>query len=373
MTIEFTCSGCKASLRLPDEMGGLRGQCVQCGAVLDIPSATEHYWPPGAKPVTAARAALRIPPVPPPPPSYRPSQDSDQSSARPAALRDTTSISVAQTTTIPIPPLAAASQAGNPHGGAAGKSSARLRPLVIPDRQDSHGIPDRHDSNGAAHARHSHVRSSLCDLLARTWAIFTTNWRLLVGLGLLECFGAGLVTFAVVFFLHALSPLTQALIIQAVLVWLMIGAVGLTLRIARGRRPSLATLLDGIPFYLSGLTTWAICFVPLALVALLCSRWDVLPIVTANVFLWVGTIVGFMIWIPSLLVLVDQEVNPIKALQLALEYTARNAAQSLGLTAISLGILVAAAIPAGLGLPVALPFVLVSCSVAYLRDRATRR
>ena len=56
-----------------------------------------------------------------------------------------------------------------------------------------------------------------------------------------------------------------------------------------------------------------------------------------------------MIWIPSLIVLVDQEPNPVGALRMALGYTKRNAAQLAGLLAISLGVLAASIIPARTG------------------------
>ena len=37
--IEFNCSGCQTLLRLPDDMGGLRGKCTKCGEILQIPTA----------------------------------------------------------------------------------------------------------------------------------------------------------------------------------------------------------------------------------------------------------------------------------------------------------------------------------------------
>ena len=57
MTIEFDCSGCKTTLRLSDDMAGLRAQCVKCGEVLTIPSPTAHYWPPGSQQAAARSLA----------------------------------------------------------------------------------------------------------------------------------------------------------------------------------------------------------------------------------------------------------------------------------------------------------------------------
>jgi hypothetical protein len=59
--IEFNCSGCQTALRLPDDMGGLRGKCIKCGEILSIPTATEHYWPPGAMEAKAAsQSSIRL-------------------------------------------------------------------------------------------------------------------------------------------------------------------------------------------------------------------------------------------------------------------------------------------------------------------------
>ena len=61
--IEFNCSGCQTALRLPDDMGGLHGQCIKCGEILSIPTATEHYWPPGVMEAKAAsRSSVRVAP-----------------------------------------------------------------------------------------------------------------------------------------------------------------------------------------------------------------------------------------------------------------------------------------------------------------------
>jgi hypothetical protein len=271
-------------------------------------------------------------------------------------------MSTAQTTT--IPKMTAVALGAVSDGAEARGATVALRPVVIPDGHDLHGV---------AHQHHSNARIRIDDVLARTWGIYTTNLRALIGVGTLLCLVAGGITFAVLFFLHALPGVVQLLVIQAVHVWLVLGITGLTIRIARGRHPGIAILLDGIPLYLAGLASWTVCFVPLALAAILCRQLGISPIAVAAGLSLAWTLIGFMIWIPSLIMLVDQEPSPFGALRMALGYAKRNAAQMAGLLAISLGVLVASIIPAGLGLPFGIPFVLLLCTVAYLRDRAVRR
>ncbi len=61
MPIAFQCSGCGATLRVPDTMAGRRGKCPKCGAVNSIPGGTSQLQtaPPAPK---AARPPKEAPP-----------------------------------------------------------------------------------------------------------------------------------------------------------------------------------------------------------------------------------------------------------------------------------------------------------------------
>src|ERR1035437_2628160 len=37
--IEFKCTGCGSSLKVPDDKSGKKGKCPQCGAILNIPGS----------------------------------------------------------------------------------------------------------------------------------------------------------------------------------------------------------------------------------------------------------------------------------------------------------------------------------------------
>ena len=115
-------------------------------------------------------------------------------------------MSAAQTTT--IPKMAAVAHGAESDGAEARRAAVALRPVVIPDGHDSHLAAHRAPFQ-CAHPD----RRRAC---ARTWGIYTTNLRALVGVGTLLCLVAGGMTFAVLFFLHALPGVVQLLVIQAV-------------------------------------------------------------------------------------------------------------------------------------------------------------
>jgi phage FluMu protein Com len=66
MTIAFQCSGCGATLRVPDTMAGRRGKCPKCAAVNSIPGGEgQLQTAPSAPKSAAARAPKEAPPPEP--------------------------------------------------------------------------------------------------------------------------------------------------------------------------------------------------------------------------------------------------------------------------------------------------------------------
>jgi LSD1 subclass zinc finger protein len=374
MTIQFACTGCKTPLQLPDEMGGSRARCVQCGAVFTIPSATAHYWPPGSKQAavtagsSAAVAAPRAAATKTPPLPRRAASPSDSSvSHAPLAMPVAGHTSSAGAATAVAHPHAATQSASAAppalNAGCATSTQGASRPVMILDVEDCETLeePD---------VRHSSLRAD--DILKRAWGIYKNNFSAFLAAGLLIVALVGFAHFAVVAFMQLIGAplLVQLCVAQALFVWLAAGTMDYMLKAARGRRPSVARLFGGMPRFGTALVTWILCFVPLAIAAAGAAALGASPLVSAIGFEWLSLAVGFLIWLPALLALVDHEPSPIDALAEAIHYARRNFLPLAGLCGLSLVILVAGSVPAGLGLPLAIPFVLLVATVAYLRERA---
>jgi hypothetical protein len=371
MTIEFDCTGCKTRLHLPDEMAGTRAKCVRCGTILTIPSPSDAFWPPGARPASnapqqSADAAGRS----------RSGHGESWVFASPpnSSVSDTRIAPLTATQTVVVPRAepggtsdghaADRSQAEASHSGSHAPPIRASRPILIPETVDDSPADDR---------PHTSARLEIGDVMRRAWGIYKTNFRMLVVAGVVLCVVAGAASFALVWGLRRVGApgAIQSFVPQAVLLWLMLGAMEFTIKTARGRA-RLADLFGGMPLFVPGLTVWAICFLPLLLAALVCSLAGVPAMIVAAVFSLLWMFVSFMIHLPSLLVLVDREPKPIEALFKAVRYARRNCAALTGVFVISICVLAASCIPLGLGLPVGIPFVLLVSSVAYLRDRSAR-
>jgi hypothetical protein len=393
MTIEFDCNGCKAVLRLPDDMAGLRAQCVKCGEVLTIPSPTAHYWPPGSQ-----QAAARSPAPSPKPLAASPAparratpvakSPTPEPTLPPASLRDTQVMDLSDTIVFPkapqeretpchdhvapqrdginyeqrssvIPAQRAASVTSSPNGAA---RPAAARPIMLPASPE--------EKKSAVGPRPQAIQ--IQDILQRTWGIYKTNFKSLALAGLVAPVIVSATSAATGFLFRMAPGLVQFCLPQIVLIWLMLGMMTFMIKTARGHRPGLAVLFGGMPLAGSAIAVWIMCFVP-PLVAAGLAGLAGLPVgFVAGTILLAWPVIGLMIWVPALLVLVDRVASPTETLLCVLRYTKRNFAPLLGLLAISLLALVAGALPLGLGLPFAVPFVLLLSTVAYLKDRSRR-
>ena len=212
------------------------------------------------------------------------------------------------------------------------------------------------------------------DVLKRAKGIYKHSFRSLLGAGVLLIALVALVNAAVAAGLQLVGAgyVIRFCLGQVLLVWLMLGTMDFMVKTARGSRRGWATLLGGMPHYGSGLAIWAACFAPLALAALAAGALGISPMLVAAALATSWLAVSFLIWIPALLALVDDQLTALAALARAASYARRNLVPLVGLAAISTGILAVSCLPLGLGLPLGVPFVLLVGTVAYLRDRANQ-
>ena len=382
MTIEFDCSGCKTTLRLSDDMAGLRAQCVKCGEVLTIPSPTAHYWPPGSQQAAARSLAASSSSTiarPAAPANAKPSAEPP-----PASVCDTV-VDLTETIVIPkaAPNVTNGVQGGSGikdgngvHGGNSAPAAASPSPAasgVHPRPGAARPIlltPSPNEKKAAV--AHQPPQLQIQDILQRTWGIYKTNFWSLVAAGVVAPLIVAAASAAIGFLFRMAPALVQFSLPQIVLIWLMLGAMTFTIKAARGHRPGLAVLFSGMPLTGSAVAVWIMCFVPPLLAAVLAGFAGLPPEFIGGAILIAWPIIGLMIWVPALLVLVDRVASPTEALSCGLRYTRRNFAPLIGLFVISLLVLGAGSMPLGLGLPFAVPFVLLLSTVAYLKDRSRR-
>lgn len=384
MTVELKCDGCQTLLRVPDEMSGKRAKCTHCGTIFTIPSATQHFWPPGMKgptqpaprrtpatnpasmpsaaPSTAPAAAKPLA-APVAAPLAMPVSDSGIMNAADAAPLAMSEAEVAQ-------PAAARTIRDTVSIGRA----ASTRDTVRTPAATSGSRPIPIERPKAAPEAGGQPRLQLGDVLSRARGIFKSHWTNFAVVGLVYLLVSGLATGALVSGLRMIRApqVLQFLVPQALLAWLMVGMVMITVRAARGRKADLKTLFGGMPQFPAALAIWALCFAPLAAIALgLSAAGIAAPIVAlATSALW--SIVYYFAWIPSLVALVDHEPRPLAAWKQAIAYATANLPVLVGLFAVSMFVLLVACLPAGLLLPLAVPFVLLGNTVAYLRSRPAR-
>jgi hypothetical protein len=210
------------------------------------------------------------------------------------------------------------------------------------------------------------------DILHRTWGIYKTNFKSLALAGIVTPLIVAAASAAISFLFRMAPALVQFCLPQIVLIWLMAGSMTFAIKTARGHRPGLAVLFSGMPLAGSAVAIWMMCFVPPLLIAGIAGMAGLPAGFVAGAVLLAWPIIGLMIWVPALLVLVDRVASPTEAMACVLRYTKRNFFPLVGLFVISLFVLGAGALPLGLGLPLAVPFVLLLSTVAYLKDRSRR-
>lgn len=393
MTVELKCDGCQTLLRVPDELAGKRAKCTHCGSIFTIPSATQHFWPPGMKgsapaaprPAAAANPATRkpapaaasLPPAPKAAPVAAPlaapvaaplatpvseaeimnaadaalpdmpaSDDDAELAAR--SIRDTVSVGRGASTRDTQRAPAAAAQSGS-------RPIPIKRPAEAPEPRGKQGL-------------------QLGDVLSRARGIFKSNLSSLALVGFVYLAVGAVAGGAVASGLRLLRApqVLQFFGPQAVMVWLTVGMVIVAVRAARGREVTLATLFGGMPRFPAALAIWLVCFLPIMLAGFGLGAAGLEPAIVGLVVAGAWLVSYFFLWIPALVALVDHEPRPLAAWKAGARFSAANLPVMLGLFLVSGLLLFAGLLPAGLLLPLAVPFVLLAVTVAYLRGRPAR-
>ncbi len=311
MAIDFRCVQCQKLLRTSDDTAGKQAKCPECGTVMTIPAAS------------AAGGAL--PPAP---------------------------------------------LGGDSPIGAAGP---------LPSRPTNSGDPFQPGSPftpaGAASAQYPIRRGTLDlgDVFSRTWTIFKPDWGI--------CLAVVVIVWAIGFGVNMVTgfiPIVGAIVGMLFEVWISIGQAMFFLKKARGQNAAIEDIFHGWPYFgkillasiLVGLISFGIivvCMIPLVLVGLLISREATI------VLACVGAVVAIVVDVYVMLVLsqfyyliLDRNVGVIDSLKMSKELTEGNKLTLLCISLLSALIMLAALIPCGLGLLVAVPYFTLMQPTIYL-------
>jgi phage FluMu protein Com len=310
MAIEFRCTSCGKLLRTADGTSGKQAKCPECGALMTIPAATA---PAGAPPPT-------------------PIGDNPFGPAGPQS------------------PFGADS--GNPY-----QSPSPFSPIGTAQ------------PSGPIRA----TKLDLGDAFRRTWAIFKPNWGI--------CLAVLIIVFAINFGVQMVCgfvPIVGALLAMAFQIWINIGQTLFFLKKARGQNVEIGEVFQGWPYFwtvllaslLVGLMVFGIAIVCVGLpvvVGLIISREATIVLAI------IGGIIAFVAIIYLMLVLsqfnfliIDRRAGVIESLKMSKELMEGNKT-TLFLIGFLCGLIsLVAAIPCGLGLLGALPFVNLMYPVVYL-------
>jgi len=303
MAIEFRCPNCQKLLRTGDDTAGRQAKCPQCGTITTIPAA--GVGPGGS------------PPPPSPPPASTPFGSAGPQTPRPAG---------------PV----------NPY-----QSPQPFTPL------------DQNRTPGA-------ITPSLLDLgdvFRRTWSIFKKEWGL--------CLAAVVVVFVIrtvfsyavgyVFGILGARSHNEAIQImflivdnvttQAFSLWIGIGQAVFFLKIARGQKPEMSEIFNGgalfIPVLLASLLFGLIC--GLGILALI-----------------VPGIIFAMMFSQYYYLILDRNMGVIDSLTTSKTLMDGNKMTLFTIGLLSMLLSIAAAIPCGLGLLIAVPYFTLMSPVIYL-------
>ena len=144
------------------------------------------------------------------------------------------------------------------------------------------------------------------------------------------------------------------------------------MKTARGRQPGIGELFKQLPMYGPALAIWALFFCPMWAVHGICLALDV-GSGPASLLEFLGsTLISWFLWMPAQLALVDGQTAAAKIPMASLRYAGRNFAALSALYLIAGAVILVSLLPVLLGFPLALPFVAVLATVAYLRDGRAR-
>ena len=303
MPIEFNCSSCGQRLRVPDGMGGKQTKCPKCEAIMAIPASAPSTS-------TDGLAATN--------PSSGPQAFSEQAN--------------------PYAAPAAATQFES--GGVSG--------------------PLQHNELNASSA------------LTIAWELFKENMGMLVG--------AYLIIIGISMAFSVVSAVAQIVIVQAegggfpngggggtpasvavnilmslaswlVQIWLSIGLIAITLKVAKRQPATVGMLFSGGKYYLRGLGTTIIFGLGIAFGLLL----FIVPGIWAACKWW-----------PYLHFIVDRDCDAMESFALAGQHTEGNKGQSFVMGLIALGLAILGAMLCFVGLLFTYPLASVMFSVAYV-------
>jgi hypothetical protein len=374
MTIAFHCAKCDKSLQAPDEAAGQPAKCTGCGATVQVPVVENLRWPPGMRPPGAAASTpppQPVQPAPTPPPVAGPASVVPQLPAPPPA-QPPAHVPPADVA-LPVPPTVAASNrppqalpVGRPilrHGFAI----PMVTPVAAPQPAPAPVLRSRPAAIGVD------------AVVARTWEIYKANVSLLFAACIVIQILLVPVSLAVAFGLQRLGVLpidkvtsdgnllqTAATYVPPIIsIWFFLGGFMMLVNLARGRDADMGDLFSGGGLFFSALVVWLIYYVPHYLLSVACGRLGLAPTEYVVVVMSAGVVISYLLWVPTLLVLVDRTSDPLEAISYALEYVARHFFTLLGLFVVSLCVFAVSLLSCGVGLIFGVPFILLMLTVAY--------
>jgi hypothetical protein len=214
----------------------------------------------------------------------------------------------------------------------------------------------------------------VADVLKRAWGIYRANLGAMIGAAIVF-FVVGLVivltTAAILQTMHA-PAFVLALGIQALTIWLTMGALSFAMKTARGRQPGVGELFKQLPLYGPALAIWALFYSPMWAVQGICFALDVSAGPASLLQSLGGTMIFWFLWMPAQLALIDGHATAAKVPLDTLRYAGRNFPALAALYLIVGFVILVSLLPVLLGLPLALAFLAVVAAVAYLRDGRAR-
>lgn len=422
MTVELNCPKCEQLLEFPSEAAGHQVRCPHCGTTLSVPTPHDFLWPPGAapppppKPVAPAKPAAPARQAPPAKPAgaipanvpratpqrlSNPTPPADVPRAR--AQRVSLSgefVPVPSSASAGAPAPAQAAPVASPVSDTASDTSTAesfddllntdqwspKKPLAAPAEATAAKLGGK-----GVRAPHEDERRyvDLRDVLSRAWKLYKANLGVLVGTVVLMGLTTGALQWVigyaaehfgwhlqdvVVGVQSSVPPLFRKWSVILLVLYLPIllslpitlGGMSVIATVARNRRATFEDAVVGGSPMMAALIVWMICFLPHSLLTVLCVEQQVSPVWTVTLCGWTMFLVSYLVWFPSLLFISDN-CGPFEAIVGSLRFWVQNVFALSVLAIGSVALLIVSLLPLGLGLPLAMPFVLLVFAVAYAR------
>ncbi len=315
MPIEFRCTQCNKLLRTPDETAGRQAKCPECGMIVTVPS-------PGAAGPSEPGSGSPFGSEPPP----------------------------------PLPPDAPAESPFAPEG-----------PQPTGDPDNPYASPADYSAAGylpgAPAGAFTPTVIDMGDIFSRTWEIFKEQWGMCL-LAMVVVWVINVVfQIAVGLFTGMIGAVANDQVIMVTFsvlgnlasslfsIWIGIGQALFFLKIARGQDAALGDIFTGGPFFLNILLASI-------LVGLIC--------LVGLVALIVPGIVLSLMFSQFYYLILDRNVGVLDSLSLSKELTNGNKMTLFVIGVLAVFLMLAALIPCGLGLLIAVPYFALMYPVIYL-------